>query len=380
MGDGARTLVQIAALFTAAHSIVAAGAAGQSGLETIDGRDVVVLESPAARLEIDLAGGSIGQFRWPGTSLNPLSWSTPTAGDTAIHAFGHFLCLDRWGPPSAAEEPVACPITAKRRMSAGALANRRLCPVLPWTLNSPRSSPWPAFPCAESFDCPKKRGVRRARRGHKQQSPRPNLQHGSAFHDRPAVPGDQHCRRLQWPARVRPGRQNAESGRRVDAWPEAADVKGKTVNLRELKDDPNPNVVSFAIEEKYGWITAATPDKGLLIGYVWLAKDYPWVSVWRDVHDGEPAARGLEFGTTGLHQPFPVLVEKGRIWDRPLFDKIHRRRTNQGQTLRRISGAIPSDFSGVQSVEFAPAQIILHERKPMESRTYIFPRDGLIPE
>src|SRR5262249_53202880 len=71
--------------------------------ELVRGRKSLVLENSAARLVIDLAGGSIGEFRFRGSELNPLSWAHPGPEDVAIHGFGHCLCLDRWGPPSQAE-------------------------------------------------------------------------------------------------------------------------------------------------------------------------------------------------------------------------------------------------------------------------------------
>src|SRR5262245_27605239 len=71
--------------------------------ELIQGRRSVVLEGPAAKLVVDPAGGSIVEFRLPNLDLNPLKWARPAPGDTAAHASGHFLCLDRWGAPSRAE-------------------------------------------------------------------------------------------------------------------------------------------------------------------------------------------------------------------------------------------------------------------------------------
>src|SRR6185295_11276954 len=62
-------------------------------------------------------------------------------------------------------------------------------------------------------------------------------------------------------------------------WPRALNRDGETVNLRRLTNDPNPNVVSYGIDEAYGWVTAATSAKGLLIGYLWKTSDYPWVSL-----------------------------------------------------------------------------------------------------
>src|SRR5262245_22635238 len=82
--------------------MVIIGTAGRAG-ELVRGRTSLVLENPAARLVIDLEGGSVADFRIRGSELNPLSWSAPALADTSTHGFGHFLCLDRWGPPSRAE-------------------------------------------------------------------------------------------------------------------------------------------------------------------------------------------------------------------------------------------------------------------------------------
>src|SRR3954470_20369662 len=73
------------------------------GAEALNnGRKSLVMESQAARLVVDLGGGSIGDFRLKGGDLNPLNWNAPPAGTTSSAPFGHFLCLDRWGPPSQA--------------------------------------------------------------------------------------------------------------------------------------------------------------------------------------------------------------------------------------------------------------------------------------
>src|SRR6185295_8800066 len=69
----------------------------------INGRRTVVVESPAATLLIDLGGGSIVDFHLSGGGLNPLRWLGPGDENAALRPMAHFLCLDRWGPPSEAE-------------------------------------------------------------------------------------------------------------------------------------------------------------------------------------------------------------------------------------------------------------------------------------
>ncbi|PYV82682.1 MAG: hypothetical protein DMG05_27710 [Acidobacteria bacterium] len=45
---------------------------------------------------------------------------------------------------------------------------------------------------------------------------------------------------------------------------------------------------AYTLDDEYGWVTASNPEKGLMIGYVWKAKDYPWLIDWRDVQNGSP--------------------------------------------------------------------------------------------
>jgi uncharacterized Zn-binding protein involved in type VI secretion len=63
-------------------------------------------------LKIDLSGGSLAAFFIADSSgsdgVNPLSWDCAThdgldPADVAPRPLGHFLCCDRWGPPTPAE-------------------------------------------------------------------------------------------------------------------------------------------------------------------------------------------------------------------------------------------------------------------------------------
>jgi hypothetical protein len=131
--------------------------------------------------------------------------------------------------------------------------------------------------------------------------------------------------------------------------------------MRFLTNNPDPNVVSYTIDEEYGWVTASSPAQGLLIGYLWKTAEYPWFNAWRHVEKGRPLARGLEFGTTGLHQPYPTLVAKGRIFGRPLYEYL-----DAGETTSKSYACflfpIPGDYRGVARLTYDGKNLILHER------------------
>jgi hypothetical protein len=156
-------------------------------------------------------------------------------------------------------------------------------------------------------------------------------------------------------------------------WPEAT-LNGRPVDLRRLTTEPNPNVVSFVIEGEFGWVAATNAAKGLLLGYIWRTADYPWLNIWRHVQGGKPLARGLEFGTTGLHQPFKVLAAKPRIFDRPTFTYL-----DAGESVTRSYASfltkVPSDFQGVASVVYRGGQLVIRERG--SAREVTVTADGL---
>jgi hypothetical protein len=143
-------------------------------------------------------------------------------------------------------------------------------------------------------------------------------------------------------------------------WPEARNGE-QAVDLRHLTSDPNPNVVSFVVDDELGWVTATNASRELVLGYIWRTSDYPWLNIWRHVADGKPLARGLEFGTTGLHQPFKILMSKPSIFGRPTFTYL-----DAGESATRSYTAFlvraPRDFRGVDRILYQGGRIIAHER------------------
>jgi hypothetical protein len=316
--------------------------------ESKDEPKTIVFDTFAARLVIDTRGGAIGEFRLKKSDVNPLNWGAPGLSEFAPHGFGHFLCLDRWGPPSKAEGEHGMPYH-------GEASNVR------WTVQQAPINTNGMMEAIMSAKLPKAGfSVRRTIR----MSPQ-----NTVFTVREEITNDKDLGRIfnivQHPTIAPPfldetttvscnaGRgfaqaDTADPETSTTQWPEALKKDGQKVDLRRMSSDSEPNVVSYVADGKYGWVIAANPSKSFLIGYIWLAADYPWISLWRDVHDGKPAARGLEFGSTGLHQPFPALVKKGRILDRQLFEYI-----DAGQTIARRYTAflmnIPPNFSGIDS-------------------------------
>ena len=332
------------------------------GEEAVRGRRSLVLRGTAAQLTVDLAGGSLVDFHLAGQNLNPLSWAAPKEGDTGIHGFGHFLCLDRWGPPSDAEGRSGMPYHGEAAnvewKSVGGIEEAAGAQVATVAARLPLAGlsvkRTLRFSTSQAY-CVVREEVRN-------ENPLGRIfnmvQHptiGRPFLDETTVV-DANGRKGFAQGGTLPNPEEPSS-----YWPQVLSQDGQPVNLRRLTNDPNPNVVSFAIDDEFGWVTAATPGQGLLIGYLWRTRDYPWFSVWRDVDHGRPAARGLEFGTTGLHQPFGILTRKGTIFGRPLFEHLDAGESRT-KSYAVFLARIPDTFAGVGSLDVKDGRLVLHER------------------
>jgi len=243
-------------------------------------------------------------FHVAGDGLNPLRWIGPADENAVLRPMAHFLCLDRWGQPSEAELGNGMPFHGEasrvrwREFDAPERTDSRFFAAIGATLpmaglevrRTVRLSETTAvFSVSETV-------INRNKLGRIYNM----VQHatiGPPFLDETTVV-DSNAQRGFMQSNPMPNPEQPET-----RWPEAS-KQGQPVDLRHLTSDPDPNVVSFVIDGEFGWVTATSASKELLLGYMWRTADYPWLNFWRHVADGKPLARGLEFGTTGLHQPF----------------------------------------------------------------------------
>ena len=328
----------------------------------VDGRPSVVLESTAAKLVMDLGGGSIVDFHIAPGGLNPLRWIGPADVNATLRPMAHFLCLDRWGPPSEAElrnggmfsrgsdsRQVAgdrCAGTKGRRRACG---NGSHAPDS-WARSAPHGA---AFRGVAAIFNVSETVTNRNKLGRVYNM----VQHatiGPPFLDEETVVDSNALRGFMQSSPL-PNPEQPEI-----RWPEAL-KRGQPVDLRRLTNDPDPNVVSFVVNGEIGWVTATNASKELIVGYIWRTVDYPWLNIWRNVANGKPLSRGLEFGTTGLHQPFKILMGKPSIFGKPTFTYL-----DAGESATRSYAGFlvkaPRDFRGVDNVQYREGQLVIHER------------------
>jgi hypothetical protein len=327
----------------------------------VNGRPSVVLEGPAAKLVIDLGGGSIVDFHLAAGGLNPLRWIGPADESVVLRPMAHFVCLDRWGQPSEAELRNGMPYHGEaarvrwQEFNAPEATDGRIIAAMGATLplagleirRTVRLSQTAAlFSVSETV-------TNRNKLGRMYNI----VQHatiGPPFLDEATVV-DSNAQRGFVQSNPMPNPEQPET-----RWPEAS-KQSRPVDLRHLTNDPDPNVVSFVVDDEIGWVTATNSSKELLIGYIWRTADYPWLNIWRHVANGKPLARGMEFGTTGLPLPFAALISKPGIFGRPTFTYL-----DAGENSTRSYAAflvkVPRDFRGAESVRHSGSQLVIHER------------------
>jgi hypothetical protein len=327
-----------------------------SAEEVVEGRRSVVLQGQDARLVVDILGGSIVSFQFNDQALNPLRWANDGPTDKP-RQMSQFLCLDRWGPPSPAEAANGMPFHGEAGLVEWQVLDEkpttaRMRATLPLAGLDIDRTVWLApegswFQVRETVSNKNKLG-----RIYNM------VQHasiGPPFLDASVVV-DSNAKRGFPRGGSMPNPEEPSA-----LWPLAPRPDGTTADVRHLTTDSTPDVVSYVIDADIGWVTAANAAKGLLIGYVWRTDEYPWLNVWRRLDNGVPAARGLEFGTTGLHEPFPTLVKKGTIFDRRIYQYLDAAES-QTRSYVGFLAKLPAGYQGVDDLVYKNGEVTLFER------------------
>lgn len=322
---------------------------------------VVKMENNNILLLVNLNGGSYFDFHLKDLPINPINWHTKDSVKPAFR--GHFLCFDRWGPPSAAEkangfrhhgevnteswELLTAPQIIDGR-STGSMMCKLPMAGLQLTRKIELSADEPVFFVTED--------IRNLNRNGRMFNIVQHVSIAPPFLDKSTLFDNNTLQ----------GFEDREDGsldqdETILKWPEV-NHNGEKVNLRQFEGEW-PRVSSFVYNQndKYGWVTACNPGKKLMLGYIWETEDYPWINFWRSMENGVPMAFGMEFGTTGLHEPFPIVAKKGKIFDRNIYAFIDANEVIS-KSFTAFLAKIPEDYKGVEKIEISNSLIIIKEK------------------
>ena len=322
---------------------------------------IVKLGNNKIELLVNLKGGSYFDFHLKELPINPINWRGSKPGELIFK--GHFLCFDRWGPPSAAEKTngfrhhgevntESWELLTPSHTDNGRPASSMTCKLpmagLQLTREIELSADEPVFYVTENISNLNKNGRIFNIVQHVSIAP-PFLDKSTLF-DNNALQGFEDRN---------DGSLNQDEI--ILKWPQA-DHNGEKVSLRQFEVDW-PMVSSFVFDQsdKYGWVTACNPEKNIMLGYLWEVKDYPWINFWRSMDNGVPVAFGMEFGTTGLHEPFPVVAKKGKIFGQNLYEFIDADQVIT-KSFTAFLAKIPADYKGVDRIEINNSLFTIKEK------------------
>jgi hypothetical protein len=312
----------------------------------------VTLDNSIARMDLSLKGGIITGLRLNSVALNP------------IHEYGHFICFDRWGPSSPEDQALGIPwhgegssvtwaLDQEPVLKGGYYFTEMSCLLPIVKLGMDRKiyldEHSPVFRVVEQVS------------NHGESKRVFNLvQHstiGPPFLDETTIVDTEVDSGFSQAGNLPPASGD------VFTWPEAL-VDGIPMDLRYLSGDQAwwQAVVTFILDEagEYSWVTAVNPSLNLMLGYIWPTAEYPWLNFWVQIQGASPFARGLEFGTTGLHQPWPELLQIDTIFGKKLYKELDVEE-KASKSYYVFLSEIPADYRGVESVTMAGDKIVVEE-------------------
>jgi hypothetical protein len=187
----------------------------------------------------------------------------------------------------------------------------------------------------------------------------PFLERGKTVVDMPAMK-----------AQTRPYPQGNNTQRRLTSgkdftWPMAPLRDGTLVDLRAAP--PNPATIDHTTQlvdptRKWGWVTAVNTDKRLIVGWLFVREDFPWLQNWENYPaDSQKLARGVEFSTQPYDVPRRQTVDMGRMFDTPTFRWLPAKSKVQSRFLLFYTHT-PDGFNKVDDVTFENGVITITNR------------------
>ena len=341
------------------------------------GDENFILNNGIVQVSVASSGGGITDFRFLDHAVNPLNWEIERdpASIEKPYLRGHFLCLDRWGAPSNAEAENGMTFHGEaayaswRLLDRGELAESRqeaemIC-ELPIAQMTVRRVMW--LEDNQAVLVVREHITNTGTLGRIYNI----VQHPSIappFLDSATIV-DSNAQYGFVQGSVMP-----ESVAAADLWPNTM-IEGELEDLRRFQNDETgtrySDVSTFIFDDaqEYGWVTASSPNTGLLLGYLWRVEEYSWIAIWRARSNGRVAARGLEFGTTGIHQPYAELVRVGRILGRSIYEYIDANETVEKSYMSFLV-KIPHDFQGVAEINYNDGRLELIERRDRNPRIF----------
>lgn len=147
-------------------------------------------------------------------------------------------------------------------------------------------------------------------------------------------------------------------------YPSAPLIGGGLTNLRTVPRQPDSmdhTGCLFDPSRRLAFVTAINLEKRLMIGYLVRREEYPWLQEWMNYPANLSLARGLEFGT----QPFDVsrreTVEMGKLFGQAAFRWLPAK-SKIGSRYMLFYTRVPEGFSKVDDVRHENGSLVIEDK------------------
>ena len=343
------------------------------GQSTFEGRPAIILSSGVMDVAVLPTGATIASVTLKGDAerLNPL-WNPKNPGS----GFGHFICLDGFGPVSPEERSAGMEFHGEavrqafeirsqdKRDGVEALTLAAKLPLVQEQLTR-------TFRIAEGESVIQVRSRLESLVGFDR--PISWAEHatiGAPFLEAAVTAVDLPAEKSKTrpyaeregvlPHRLAPDKEFE--------WPMAPLKDGMLVDIRKSPASPNSgdHTTSLLVQSReQAFVTALHPGKRLLVGWLFRRGDFPWLQNWEYYPNDGKLARGLEFST----QPFDVsrrdAVAMNPMFASPTFRWLPAKSIIETSFLIFYT-RVPEGFTRVRDVRLEGNKLVIGDQSGKE--------------
>ena len=148
-------------------------------------------------------------------------------------------------------------------------------------------------------------------------------------------------------------------------WPVGSADDRENDYRRFAPQPPSQKMAYFLLdpERELEFISAVNTEHRLLIAYVFLRKDYPWMMVWEENRkiqlppwNGKAMTRGMEFGNTRIPGTARAYFEKPEMYGTRTFGWLDAQAELTARYLV-VMASVPEGFAGVSDIRLVGSDI-----------------------
>jgi hypothetical protein len=360
-------------------------AAGLASAQTasFEGQPAIVISNGRVSIKVLEQGATLASVTLPGDAgapdplWNPVRLARENRRPAQFNgAFGHFVCVDGFGQPSATERAAGMPMHGEAHLlhfgvnrdnAAGALEMKATLPIVQEVLTRtfylvPGENVLYVDSRLENllgFDRP----VNWAE--HATVSA-PFVEPGKTFIE---ISGSRSQNRPYDTAQ--PGRGNVppRTQRRLASgvdftWPLAPTLDGSTVDMRTFPAEPHfldhaATLMDPSRDSEFA--VAFNRARHLIYGYLFRRADYPWVQHWGNYPAVAELVRGMEFGTQPYDVPRQEAIGMGTMFGAPTFRWLPAKGAIEAHFLLFYSRT-PELMEKIDDVRIENGTIVIEDR------------------